>query len=181
MSDSATSQTVARQAPLSMGIPKQANWSGCHFLLQGIFPTRDEIWVSCVSALAGRFFTTRATSKYFIHVLCLAAQYCLTLCDLTDYSPQGSSVHGYSPGKDTGVDCHALVQGIFPIHGSNPGLPHCRQILYHLSQQGSPRILEWVAYSLSRGTFRPRNWARVSCTGGGFFTSWVIQEALFYT
>ena len=56
----------------------------------------------------------------------------------------GSSVHGGSPGKNTGVGCHALLQGIFPTQGLNPGLPHCRQILYHLSHQGSPRILEGV-------------------------------------
>ena len=36
------------------------------------------------------------------------------------------------PGKSTGVGCHFLLQGIFPTQGSNPGLPHCRQILYHL-------------------------------------------------
>ena len=42
-----------------------------------------------------------------------------------------------SPGKNTGVGCHALLQGIFPTQGSNPGLPHCRQILYHLSHQGN--------------------------------------------
>jgi len=47
---------------------------------------------------------------------------------------QTPSVHGDSPGKNTGVGCHALFQGIFPTQGSNPGLPHCRQILYHLSQ-----------------------------------------------
>ena len=39
----------------------------------------------------------------------------------------------YSPGKNTGVDCHFLLQRILPTHGSNPGLLHCRQILYHLS------------------------------------------------
>ena len=44
-----------------------------------------------------------------------------------------------SLGKDTGVGCHALLQGIFPTQGLNPGLPHCRRILYHLSHQGSPR------------------------------------------
>ncbi|CAM9892497.1 unnamed protein product, partial [Rangifer tarandus platyrhynchus] len=38
----------------------------------------------------------------------------------------------------------SLLQGIFPTQGSNPGLPHCRQIFYRLSHQGSPRILEWV-------------------------------------
>ena len=47
--------------------------------------------------------------------------------------PPGSSVHGDSPGKNIGVGCHALLQGIFPTRGSNPSLPHCRQILYHLS------------------------------------------------
>ena len=50
--------------------------------------------------------------------------------------PTRSSVHGDSPGKSTGVGCHALFLGIFPIQGSNPGLPHCRQILYHLSHLG---------------------------------------------
>ena len=63
-----------------------------------------------------------------------------------DCSPPSSSVHGDSPGKNTGVGCHALLQGSFPTQESHPGLPHCRQILYHLSHQRSPRILEWVAY-----------------------------------
>ena len=46
-------------------------------------------------------------------MLCLVAQFCLTLCDSMDYSPLGSSVHGDSPGKNTGVGCHFLLQGIF--------------------------------------------------------------------
>ena len=46
-----------------------------------------------------------------------------------------------SPGKNTGVDCLSLLQGIFPTQGLNPGLPHCRQILYQLSHQGSPHPL----------------------------------------
>ena len=45
-----------------------------------------------------------------------------------------------SPDKNTGVGCHALLQGIFPTQGSNPGLPHCRWILYHLSHQGRRRL-----------------------------------------
>ena len=52
--------------------------------------------------------------------------------------PPGSSVHGDSPGKNTRLGCHALLQGIFPTQGSNPGLPHCRRILYQLSYHGSP-------------------------------------------
>ena len=49
-----------------------------------------------------------------------------------------SSVHGDSPGKNTGVGCHRFLQGVFPTQVSNPGLPHCRQILYCLSHPGSP-------------------------------------------
>ena len=43
-----------------------------------------------------------------------------------------------SPGKNTGVGSHALLQGVFPTQEVNPGLPHCRQIRYCLSYQGSP-------------------------------------------
>ena len=52
-------------------------------------------------------------------------------CDPVDCSPPGSSVQGDSPGKNTGVGCHAVLLEIFPTQGSNPGLLHCRQILYH--------------------------------------------------
>ena len=47
------------------------------------------------------------------------------------------------PGQNTGVGSHSLLQGIFPTQGSNPSLPHCRQILYCLRHQGSPQILEY--------------------------------------
>jgi len=56
-----------------------------------------------------------------------------------------------TPGKNTGVGSHSLLQGIFPSQGSNPGLPHSRQILYQLSHQGSPRTPEWVVYPFSSG------------------------------
>ena len=77
----------------------------------------------------------------FMYIMCLIAQSCLTLCNPMDCNPLGSSVHGDSPDKNTGVGYCALLQGIFPIQGSNPALPHCRQILYHLSHQRSPCIL----------------------------------------
>ena len=51
------------------------------------------------------------------------------------YSPPGSSIHWDSPGKNTGVYCHALFQGIFPTQGSKPSLLHCRWILYYLSHK----------------------------------------------
>ena len=44
-----------------------------------------------------------------------------------------------SPGKNTGVSCHVLLPGIFLTQGLNPGLPHCRQILYLPSHQGRPK------------------------------------------
>ena len=49
-----------------------------------------------------------------------------------------------SPGKNIGVGCHALVQGIFPTQGLNPGLLHYRQILYHLSHQGSQTNIKCI-------------------------------------
>ena len=79
--------------------------------------------------------------------------------------PPGFSVHGDSPGKNTGVGCYALLQGIFPTQGSNPGLPHCRQILYHLSHQGSPRILGVGSLSLLQRIFPTQelNWSLLHC------------------
>ena len=69
---------------------------------------------------------------------------CVWLCNPMDYIPPGSSVYGDSPGKNTGMGCHALLQGIFLTQESNPCLLcllHCRQILYLLSHQGSPNRL----------------------------------------
>ena len=63
-------------------------------------------------------------------------------------------------------------RGIFPTQGLNPGLRHCRQILYHLSHQGSPKILEWVVYPFSRSSSHLRNQTGVSCIAGSYFTNW---------
>ena len=56
---------------------------------------------------------------------------CPTLCDPMDCGPPGSSVHGISQAKSNGVDCHFLLQGIFPTQGSNLCLLLDGQILYH--------------------------------------------------
>ena len=69
-----------------------------------------------------------------------------------------------SPGQNTGVGSLSLLQG------SNPGLLHCRWILYQLSHKGSPRTLEWVACLFSRGSSRLKNRTGVSCIAGGFVT-----------
>ena len=78
-------------------------------------------------------------------VLCLVTQLCLTLCNPTDCSPPGSSVHGDSPVKNTSLGRHAFLQGIFPTQRLNPDIPHYKRILCHLNRQGNPRTLEWVA------------------------------------
>ena len=103
------------------------------------------------------------------------AQSCLTLWD-----PHGIYSPWNSPGQNTGVGNLSLLQGIFPNQGSNPGLLHCRQILYQLSHKGSPRILEWVAYPFSSGSSQPRNRTGVSCIASGFFTNYAIREASLY-
>ena len=77
------------------------------------------------------------------------------ICDPVDCSPTGSFIHVDSPGKNTEVGCHALLQGIFPTQESNPGLLHCRQIVYHLNYQGSPWILNCIAHPFSRDLLDP--------------------------
>ena len=67
-----------------------------------------------------------------------------TLCD-----PHGLYSPWNSPGKNTGVGSRSLLQDIFLTQGSNPGLPHCRRILYQLSHKGSPTVLRWVACPFS--------------------------------
>ena len=89
-----------------------------------------------------------------------------------EYSPWNS------PGQNTKVSSCSLLQGIVPTWWSNPGVPHCRRILYHLSHEGSPRILEWVSSPFSRGTSRPRSQTGVSCLTGRFFTSLVSLKLI---
>ena len=126
----------------------------------------------------------------------VALQHCVSLCCMAKWIscksesescsvvsnslwPNGLYSPWTSPGQNTGVGSYSLLQGIVPTQGLNqvlnPGLPHFRQILYQLSHQGSPRILQWVVYPFSRGSSQPRNWTGVSCITGGFFTSWAIR------
>ena len=115
-------------------------------------------------------------------LLCVCMCVCAQLCLSGSLWPHGLQptkclCPWNSPGQNTGVGSLSLLQGIFPTQGSNPGLPHCRLILYQLSHKGSPRILEWVAFPFSRGSSLPRDQTRVSCIAGGFFTSWATNEA----
>ena len=88
----------------------------------------------------------------------------------------GSSVHRDSVGKNTS-ELPCSPPGDLPHPEIKAGLPHCRQILYHLSHQENPSILEWVAYSFARGSSWPWSRTQVSCIAGGFFTSWATREA----
>ena len=71
--------------------------------------------------------------------------------------PHGLHSAWNSPGQNTGVGSCSLLQGTFPTRGLNQGLPHCRWILYRLSYQGTPRLLEWVDCPFSSRSFWPRN------------------------
>ena len=99
-------------------------------------------------------------------------QGCPALCGCMDCSPPGSSVHEDSLGKNTGVGCHPLLQGIFPTQGSNPCLLcllHCRQILYLLNHWRSPFVLQFFFFFLD--THPPRS--RIARLYGSFAFSFL--------
>ena len=149
---------------------------------------RDQTHISCASCIAGGFFTTEPLEKHLIihtlilkHIKCARHFWALS----ESWSVVSNSLLPYglyrpwnSPGQNTGVGSLSLLQGILPTQGSNPGLPHCRQIFYQLSHKGSQRILEWVAHPFSSGSSRLRNRTGVSCIAGRFLTSWATREAL---
>ena len=85
------------------------------------------------------FMCERESKKGVCVRLCLVSQLCLSFCDPMDCSLPSASVHGDSPGKNTGMGCHALLQGIFPTRGLNPCLAHCWWILYCPNHQWSPK------------------------------------------
>ena len=161
--------TVAGQAPLFQEFSSRNTGVTCHFLLQGIFLTQrsNEEDSLPLSHLGNILFYTQY-------------QQCESHSVMSDSLwPYGLYSPWNSPGQNTGTGSLSLLQGIFPTQRLNPGLPHCRQILYQLSHKGSPRILEWVAYPFSSGSSQPRNRTRVSCIAGWFFTNWAIREALY--
>ena len=151
--------TVACQAPPSTEFFRQEYYRvAIPFSRRTSWP-RD--WTQ-VSHIAGWFFTIWAPREaWYKSVFKLESESCSVVSD--SLRPQGLYSPRNSPGKNTGVGSLSLLQGIFPTQGLNPGLPHCRQILYQLSHKGSPRILEWVAYPFSSGSSWPRNSTRIPC------------------
>ena len=92
--------------------------------------TMDQTWPGC-----------------FVCVCVLVTQSCLTLCAPMDCNLPGSSVR--SPGKNTGVGNHSLLQGIFSTQGLNLGVLHCRQILYRLSLQRKPHVVFYLSFMIN--------------------------------
>ena len=141
-----TPKTVAHQAPLSMAFSRQEYWGG--FNSGDLTDPQIEPMSLMSPALAGGSFTTSATWEALLIecMLCSVAQSYPTLFNPLDCSPPGSSDHGDSPGQNTGEGNLSLLQGIFPTQGWNPGLPHCRQILYSLSQN---KMVTSLVYKLT--------------------------------
>ena len=106
-------------------------------------------------------------------------QSCPTLCDSIDGSPPGSPCPWDSPGKNTGVGCHFLLQ-CMKVKSESEATQLCPTLsnpmdcsLPGASIHGifQARVLEWVAMSFSRGSFQPRDQTCVSCTGG-----WILYH-----
>ena len=171
VSDSVIPWAVAYQAPLSMEFSRQEYWSGLPFPSPGDLP--DPGIEPRSPALQEDSLLSELPGKPTLvpHNVTIG-QLCRTLCD-----PIDDTVYGFLQARILEwVAFLFLLQEIFPTQGSNPSLLHCRQILYQLSHKGSPRILKWVAYPFSKGTFQPRNQTRVSWIAGRFSTKWAIRE-----
>ena len=104
----------------------------------------------------------------YVKVQVKATQSCPTLCDPMDYP-----VHGIN----TGVVSHSLLQGIFPTQGLNLGLPHCRQILYQLSHQGSQKNTGVACHAFLQGIFSTQGSNPGLQHSGRSLTDWATREA----
>ena len=150
------------------GLSGQEYWSGLPFPSPGELPDPGiKPMFSVFPTLVGGFFTTEPPGKpslfgiqgswtRFLRSLVLlifnvsGSEILSVMSD--SLQPPGLHSPWNYPGQNAVAGSLSLLQGIFPTQGSNPALPHYRQILSQLSHQGSPRILEWVAISFSRGT-----------------------------
>ena len=158
-SDSAAPWTATHQAPLSMGFSRQEYWSGLPFPSPrnlpdpGIEPRSPALVVdSLPPETSGKPPKTGVWSSEDQRggmgrgrggAISCCAMLCNSQSESRSVVPDSLWPHGLyrpwnSPGQNTGVGSLSLLQVIFPTQGSNPGLPHCRWILYQLSHQGSP-------------------------------------------
>ena len=111
-------------------------WKGKFLRPQCLFCPLFDLSLPCI-VIMKHSISVETKSKDSLKVK--VTQSCLTLCD-----PHGLYSPWNSPGQNPGVGNLSLLQGIFPTQGSNPSLPHCRQILHQLSDQGSPGLFVTV-------------------------------------
>ena len=183
----ATAYTAAQQAPLCMGFCRQEYWSGLPFPLPGdlpnpvIKPASLNVYLHWqagylpVAHVHEYIHTVPKACKYYVSISYSSrcswgpAQCTQTFgvlqfsCSVMSDSlwPRGLYSPWNFPGHNVGVGSLSLLHRIFPTQGLNPGLPHCRQILYQLSHKGSPKIQEWVTYPFSSRSSCPRKRTRV--------------------
>ena len=136
--------TLACQAPLSLEFSRQEYQSGLPFPPPGDLPDPGiEPVLLTPPALAGRFFTTCATWEAITKIIMKVKVKSLSRVRLfeTPWTVQPTRLLCPQdfPSNSTGMDCHFLLQGIFPTQGLNLALPYCRQMLNRLSHQGSPK------------------------------------------
>ena len=136
--------TVAARLLCPWGFSGKNTGVGCHFLSQGIFLTQG--WIPWVGSLPSE----PRGNPGGVQAMCES-------CSVVSESlrPRGLYSAWNSPGQNTGVGSLSLHWGIFPTQGSNPGLPHCRQILYLLSHKGSPGVCKVQCNPLSPSWNRP--------------------------
>ena len=167
--------------------PGQNTGVGSPSLLQGIFPFQGSNlgllhyrWilyqVSHQGNHAGRgwYFknkTNKDPAQGPCCCCCLVSKSCLTLCNLVDYSLPVSSVCGISQARvlERKWSCSVLSDSLWS-HGMYLAASSVHGIFQAI-------VLEWIAISFSRGSFRPRDWTRVSFIAGGFFKAWATREA----
>ena len=138
--------TVTHQSPLSLAFSRQEYWSGLPFPFPGDLPNPGIKpgflsllhWQasSLTLALPGKFPYIHNGILYKVKV----TQSSLTLCDPMDYT-----VRGILQARILEWVAFSFSRGSSQLR-SNPGLPHCRWILYQLSHKGSSRILEWIVF-----------------------------------
>ena len=127
--------TVARQALLSMGFSTQEPWSGLPCPPPGDLPDPG---IKSVSLL----FPAMAAGS--LPVVPLGKNECKLLNSVWLFATRGLYNPWNSPGQNTGVGSHSLLQGIFPTQGMNPGFLHCRQILYSWATREAIEYLRWI-------------------------------------
>ena len=124
--------TVICHDHLSVGFSRQEYRSGLPTLPpRGYFQPRDQTHISCGFCIAGGLFIAEPLGKLFYNPISSEAKSlsCVRLFATRGLQPTKLLRSWDSPGKNTGVSCHFLLQEIFPTQESNPGLPHYRQTL----------------------------------------------------